>query len=226
MSVMDLMKAKEGEGRAKHDLEVSKRDLKLVRIERDRHQRESEAARQENERLRQQLERVQKELEEERQRGAPVDVQAIKDAYLIGWVDEWHASAEGLEWLEGSCRVAQLQGYQATLRYLGSRLPSSMSKDDLWGGMPKFDNVGIDDEGNVFFIEQEEGDADVGPSDLVISPWSPTSAAKDRLEVERLLDASDSDAVCLASRSSRTISKGGSARHRLGDRTAGGYFDN
>ncbi|GAB2290875.1 hypothetical protein Dimus_038127 [Dionaea muscipula] len=183
MSQKGLFVAEENEARAKQDLVVAQRDVELLRIERDRHQRETEAAHQENERLRQELEWVQKELGEEKQRAAPVDLQAIKDAHLVGWVDEWHASADGVEWVEMSGRGAQIQGYQATLHHLASYLPSDLSKDDLWGGIPKYEGIEIDDEGNVTYTEQEVTQTEVDPS-----------------EIERLLAApdTDTDATALA----------------------------
>ncbi|GAB2266295.1 hypothetical protein Dimus_001312 [Dionaea muscipula] len=123
---------------------------------------------------------LEKELEEEKQKGKGVDLAAVNDTFLTDWVNEWHLTPEGKEWLAASCRGAQLQGYQAAVRRLEPYIPPDMSKDDRWSGMPKFDNVGIDDEGNVFFMEQDMTEAEVDPSEierLLAVPDTDTNAA-------------------------------------------------
>ncbi|GAB2296809.1 hypothetical protein Dimus_038443 [Dionaea muscipula] len=88
-----------------------------------------------------------------------------------------------MEWVEMSGRGAQMQGYQAALRHLASYLPSDLSRDDLWGGIPKYEGIEIDDEGNVSYTEQEVTETEVDP-----------------FEIERLLAApdTDTDATALA----------------------------
>ncbi|GAB2287377.1 hypothetical protein Dimus_039824 [Dionaea muscipula] len=122
-------------------------------------------------------------MEKEKQRAAPVDLQAIKDTHLVDWIDEWHASPEGLEWIRMSGKGAQMQGYQMALRYLSSQIPSGLSGDDLWGGIPKTDGITIDDAGNVTFAEEEDVETEVDP-----------------VEIQRLLDTPDAapDAAALA----------------------------
>ncbi|GAB2265463.1 hypothetical protein Dimus_037822 [Dionaea muscipula] len=87
-----------------------------------------------------------------------------------------------------------MQGYHMALQYLRSRLPPDMTHDDLWGGMPKYADVGIDDASNVFFIESEVEKTVVGPSSV---PESSTAA--ELTEVEDLIGASRANVVALAS---------------------------
>ncbi|GAB2266761.1 hypothetical protein Dimus_037917 [Dionaea muscipula] len=127
----ELLIVDKKEAQAKEDLVRSRREVDLLKIDDERHQRETAATRQEVEVLRSENERLRKKLEEERLRGARVDLQAVKDANLIAWIDEWHASSEGLEWIQMSGQGAQMQGYQAALRHLSSHIPPGPSRDDL-----------------------------------------------------------------------------------------------
>ncbi|GAB2300184.1 hypothetical protein Dimus_034223, partial [Dionaea muscipula] len=68
------------------------------------------------------------------------------------------------------------------------------------GGIPKHDNIEIDDEGNMVYIEQDVTEVEADPSEMAIGPCSPASAAKDRMEIERLLGPSEVDATALATR--------------------------
>ncbi|GAB2273705.1 hypothetical protein Dimus_008486, partial [Dionaea muscipula] len=77
--------------------------------------------------------------------------------------------------------------------------------DELWGGIPRFTDVGIHDNGDVFFIEQEKDSVaadpslEPGSSNLIIGgPRSPISVAGDLLEVDDLLGASRLDASAFA----------------------------
>ncbi|GAB2273911.1 hypothetical protein Dimus_008681, partial [Dionaea muscipula] len=81
-----------------------------------------------------------------------------------------------------------------------------MTHDELWGGIPRFTDMGINDNGKVFFIGQGEISVAADPSlepessDLIIGGWrSPTSLARDLLEVDAVLEASRTDAATLAS---------------------------
>ncbi|GAB2266040.1 hypothetical protein Dimus_001070, partial [Dionaea muscipula] len=80
-----------------------------------------------------------------------------------------------------------------------------MTRDELWHGMPRFTDMGIDDNGEVFFIEQGENsaaaDSSLAPesSDLIIGRCSPNSITRDLLEVDAVLGASRTDAATLAS---------------------------
>ncbi|GAB2269960.1 hypothetical protein Dimus_004877, partial [Dionaea muscipula] len=73
--------------------------------------------------------------------------------------------------------------------------------------MPKYTDMGIDDDGEVFFIEPEKDSVAANPSSvpgsstlIIGGSRSPTSAANDLLEVDNLLGASRVDAAALASR--------------------------
>ncbi|GAB2273801.1 hypothetical protein Dimus_039049 [Dionaea muscipula] len=169
---------------AQEDLVKLQGEFNLLKISDDKRRRENSAAQEEIHRLRSENERLKKEAEEEKKRAALVDPQAIKDTYLVDWLDEWHASPEGLDWLRMTGRGSQMQGYQMALRHLSSVIPSDFS-GDLWGGIPKYDGLTIDEAGNVTVAEEEEDDeTEVDPA-----------------EIQRLLDAplaTSSDAVALA----------------------------
>ncbi|GAB2285633.1 hypothetical protein Dimus_039715 [Dionaea muscipula] len=68
------------------------------------------------------------------------------------------------------------------LRYLSSQIPSGFS-GDLWGGIPKYDGITIDEAGNVTVAEEEDDETEVDPA-----------------EIQRLLDTPDAapDAAALA----------------------------
>ncbi|GAB2299377.1 hypothetical protein Dimus_038556 [Dionaea muscipula] len=177
-----LMIADDKVDQAKEALVKLQGEFDLLKISDEKRRRENLAAQEEIHRLRSENERLQKEVEEGRQRAAPVDLQAIKDAHLVDWIDEWHASSEGLEWIKTSGKGSQMQGYQMALRYLSSQIPSGFS-GDLWGGIPKFDGITIDEAGNVTFAEEEDAEIEVDPA-----------------EIQRLLDTPDvaPDAAALA----------------------------
>ncbi|GAB2272974.1 hypothetical protein Dimus_007789, partial [Dionaea muscipula] len=153
----DAMTARGEALRAKKDLKISGHEYNSMKLDRDRHQREAEEACKEAERVRQ-------ELEAEKKKGGVVDLAAIKRDHFSDSVDEWQETPAGKEWLSDSCRGARMQGYHMALRYLGSRLPSDMTHDDLWGGMPKYADMGIDNADNVFFIEPDVEKTVVDPS--------------------------------------------------------------
>ncbi|GAB2293185.1 hypothetical protein Dimus_027391, partial [Dionaea muscipula] len=76
---------------------------------------------------------------------------------------------------------------------------------ELWDGIPKYGDIGIRKDDELYFVADEEANTTSDPSSLPADPdlvigrtRSPTVVAQDLLEVEDLLTESTANAAALA----------------------------